>query len=263
MDLNLKGRAAAVAAASAGLGFASALTLAREGCRVAICARNEDRLQAAADRIREETGSEVLALVADMSDAEAPGGFIQAATDRFGGLDIVVANAGGPPSGEFADKTDTEWAWALQLNLMSAVRLFRSALPQVTASDQGRLVAITSVSAKHPMESMVLSNATRTGVHGVIKTLSMELAATGTTVNAVCPGVTKTDRLDELAQQAADQKGITVEEAFAERAATVPLGRLGDPMEFGAAVAFLCSRQAGFITGVGLAVDGGFMGALP
>lgn len=263
MDLNLKGRAAAVAAASAGLGFASALTLAQEGCRVAICARNEDRLQAAADRIREETGSEVLALVADMSDAEAPGAFIQAAADRFGGLDIVVANAGGPPSGEFADKTDSEWALALQLNLMSAVRLFRSALPHVTASDQGRLVAITSVSAKHPMESMVLSNATRTGVHGVLKTLSMELAATGTTVNAVCPGVTKTDRLDELAQQAADQKGITVEEAFAERAATVPLGRLGDPMEFGAAVTFLCSRQAGFITGIGLAVDGGFTGALP
>ena len=238
MDLNLKGRAAAVAAASAGLGFASALTLAREGCRVAICARNEDRLQAAADRIREETGSEVMAWLRTCP-TRGSGGFIR----RHGSLVASIAGASrGPPSGS-CGQADTEWALALQLNLMSAVRLFRSALPQVTASDQGRLVAITSVSAKHPMESMVLSNATRTGVHGVIKTLSMELAATGTTVNAVCPGVTKTDRLDELAQQAADQKGITVEEAFAERAATVPLGRLGDPMEFGAAVAFLSAGR--------------------
>ena len=263
MDLNLNGRAAAVAASSAGLGFSTALTLAQEGCRVAICARNEERLQDAAARIRSETNAEVIALVADMSDAEAPDAFVKAAADRFGGLDIAVANAGGPPSGEFVDKTDTEWAMTLQQNLMSTVRLFRSAVSFVTASDQGRLVAITSVSAKHPMENMVLSNSSRAGVHGVVKTLSIELATTGTTVNAVCPGVTKTDRLDELAQQAAEQKGITIEEAFAEREQTVPMGRLGTAAEFGAAVTFLCSKQAGFITGISLTADGGFMGSLP
>lgn len=263
MNLHLQGRVAAVAAASAGLGYASALTLAQEGCGVAICARSEAKLRSAAQAIREETGVEVLPLTIDMGESEGPASFIEQAVAHFGKLDIAVANAGGPPSGEFADKSDAEWAYALQLNLMSAVRTFRAALPHVMASDQGRLVAITSVSAKHPLENMVLSNSSRAGVHGMVKTLSREIAAHGVTVNAVCPGVTKTDRLEELAQQEASQTGITVEEAHAQRAATVPMGRLGDPMEFGATVAFLCSRQAAFISGIGVAVDGGFMAALP
>ncbi len=263
MDLHLQDRIAAVAGASAGLGFASALTLAREGCNVAICGRRPDKLEDAASRIRIETEVEVLAIPTDMGTSSGPVNFIQQTVQHFSGLDIAVANAGGPPSGFFTAKSDVEWEYAVQLNLLSTVRMFRAALEAIGQSDQGRLVAITSVSAKHPLENMVLSNATRAGVHGVIKTLSREVAASGITVNAVCPGVTRTDRLEELAQQEADQTGITVSEAHAKRAATVPMGRLGDPMEFGAAVAFLCSKQAAFISGVGLTVDGGFAAGMP
>ena len=263
MDLHLKGRVAAIAAASAGLGFASALTLAQEGCHVAICGRREEKLQAAAQAIRDETGVDVLPLTLDMREPDAATRFITATADHFGRLDIVVANAGGPPSGPFATMTDAQWAAAVEQNLLATVRLFRTALPYVQASDQGRLLAITSISAKQPLEKLVLSNATRAGVHGVVKTLSREIAATGVTVNAVCPGTTRTDRITELASQEAEREGITLDEAYARRATAVPLGRIGDPMEFGAAVTYLASKQAGFITGIALPVDGGFMAGLP
>ncbi|MBP7961133.1 MAG: SDR family oxidoreductase [Caldilineaceae bacterium] len=263
MNLHLQNRVAAVAGASGGLGYACALTLAQEGCRVGICARRADKLAAAALAIRDATGAEVFAIALDMSEAGAPRRFIQSVAEHFGQLDMVVANAGGPPSGPFATMSDDQWRYAVDLNLLSTVSMFHEALPHVTASDQGRLIAITSISAKQPLENLVLSNATRAGVHGLVKTLSREIAATGTTVNAVCPGLTRTDRLTELAQQMADQQGITLEEAFAKRSAGVPLGRLGDPMEFGAAVAYLCSKQAAFISGVALPVDGGFLTGLP
>ena len=263
MNLNLTNRVAAVAAASAGLGYASALTLAQEGCRVAICARRPEKLEAAAQSIREQTGVDVLAIPLDISHKDAPARFIQAAVEHFGQLDIAVANAGGPPSGTFATLTDEQWEQALEQNLMSAVRLFRAALPHVQASDQGRLIAITSISAKQPLDDLLLSNAARAGVHAMVKTLSREIATTGVTVNIVAPGITRTDRITELAEQTAAREGITVEEAYARRAASVPMGRLGDPMEFGAAVTFLCSKQAAFITGVALPVDGGFLAALP
>lgn len=263
MNLNLTNRVAAVAASSAGLGFASALTLAQEGCRVAICARRPEKLEAAAQSIRDQTGVDVLALPLDMSHKDAPARFIQATVDHFGRLDIAVANAGGPPSGTFATLTDEQWELALEQNLMSAVRLFRAALPHVQASDQGRLIAITSISAKQPLAGLLLSNAARAGVHGMVKTLSREIAPTGVTVNIVAPGITRTDRITELAEQTAAREGISVEEAYARRAASVPMGRLGDPMEFGAAVAFLCSKQAAFISGVALPVDGGFLAGLP
>jgi len=252
-----------VAASSAGLGYASALTLAQEGCRVAICARRPEKLESAAQSIREQTGVDVLAVPLDMSQKDAPARFIQATVDHFGQLDIAIANAGGPPSGTFTEMTDEQWHQALEQNLMSAVRLFRAALPHVQASDQGRLIAITSISAKQPLDGLLLSNAARAGVHGMAKTLSRELAPTGVTVNIVAPGITRTDRITELAEQTAAREGITVEEAYARRAASVPMGRLGDPMEFGAAVTFLCSKQAAFISGVALPVDGGFLAALP
>lgn len=263
MDLHLTDRIAAVAAASAGLGFASAYTLAMEGCKVAICARQTAKLERAAQTIREETGTEVLPVAIDMGTREGPQDFIAQAAAHFGRLDIAVANAGGPPSGRFEAMADEDWDYAFQLNTQSAVRLFRAALPHVRHSDQGRLVAITSISAKQPVENLILSNATRAGVHGLIKTLSREIAVTGVTVNAVCPGVIQTDRVNELAQQEADQTGIAPEEAHAKRAATIPMGRLGDPMEFGAAVTFLCSRQAAFISGIGLPVDGGLLAGMP
>jgi 3-oxoacyl-[acyl-carrier protein] reductase len=174
-----------------------------------------------------------------------------------------VANAGGPPSGSFANMSDAQWEGTVQQNLFSTIRMFHEALPHVQKSDQGRLIAITSISAKQPLEGLVLSNATRAAVHGMIKTLSREIAKSGVTVNAVCPGTTRTDRIIELAEQQAAREGISVAEAVARRAATVPMGRIGEPMEFGAAVAFLCSQQAAFITGVALPVDGGFLAGLP
>ncbi|MCB0045027.1 MAG: SDR family oxidoreductase [Caldilineaceae bacterium] len=263
MNLHLTNRVAAVAASSAGLGYAAALTLAQEGCRVAICGRRGEKVNEAAETIRKETGADVLALTLDITQAANAADFINRTAERFGQLDIVIANAGGPPSGPFADMSEAQWQGAVEGNLLTTARLFRAALPSVTASDQGRLIAITSISAKQPLDNMVLSNAVRAGVHGLVKTLSREIAATGVTVNAVCPGITRTDRITELAQQAAAREGISLEEAYARRGASVPLGRMGDPMEFGAAVAFLCSKQAAFISGVALPVDGGFLAGLP
>lgn len=263
MNLHLENRVAAVAAASAGLGYATALTLAQEGCRVGICARRPDKLEAAAQSIREETGAEVLALPMDMGAPDASRKFVRGVADHFGQLDIVVANAGGPPSGPFAEKDDEAWEAAVQQNFLATVRMFHEALPLVEQSDQGRLVAITSITAKQPLPHMVLSNATRAGVHGMIKTLSQEVAPTGVTVNAICPGTTRTDRITELAQQAADRAGISLEEEIEKRGSAVPMGRMGDPMEFGAAVTFLCSKQAAFISGVALLVDGGAFAGLP
>ncbi len=263
MNLNLTKRVAAVAASSAGLGYASALTLAQEGCRIAMCARRPEKLEAAAQSIRDETGVDVLTVPMDMSDPNSPGHFINLTVGYFGQLDIIVANAGGPPSGPFTDMDDADWALAVDRNLMSAVRIFRAGLPHVLESDQGRLVAITSFSAKQPLLNMVLSNATRAAVHGMVKTLSKEIAASGVTVNAVLPGIIRTDRITELAQQAAERNGTTLNEEFAAFAATIPMGRLGDPMEFGAAVAFLCSQQAAFISGIALPVDGNILAGLP
>jgi len=263
MDLHLQDRVAAVAGASAGLGYASAHTLAQEGCKVGICARRPDKLEAAAQTIRDETGADVFAIPIDMGETDAPRRFVQRVAEHFGRLDIVVANAGGPPSGPFEQMSDAQWEQAVQQNMLATVRMFHEALPHVKQSDQGRLVAITSISAKQPVTSLVLSNATRAGVHGLIKTLSQEVAETGVTVNAVCPGTIRTDRILELAQQAADREGITPEEDIARRAATIPMGRMGDPMEFGAAVTFLCSQQAAFISGVALLVDGGAFAGLP
>jgi len=263
VDLSLKNRVAAIAASSAGLGYASALTLAQEGCRVGICGRRPEKLEEAAQTIRQETGVDVLAIPLDVSQEGAAGGFVEKVADHFGQLDIMVANAGGPPSGPFTNMSDDQWLHALQLNTMSAVRMFRAAVPYVTQSDQGRMVAITSVSAKQPMANMVLSNSTRAAVHGLVKTLSIELVKEGVTVNAVCPGTTRTDRITELAQQAADREGITLEEAYKAWEARVPMGRMGDAMEFGAAVTYLCSKQAAFITGISIPVDGGAIAALP
>lgn len=263
MDLNLKGRVAAVAAGSAGLGFASALTLAQEGCKIGICARRPEKLEEAAQSIREQSGAEVLALPMDMSEADAPRQFVQDVAAHFGQLDIVVANAGGPPSGPFVDMTDEQWELALQQNTLSTARMFHEALPLVNTSDQGRLIAITSISAKEPLMNMVLSNSTRAAVHGLVKTLSREVAMEGTTVNAVCPGITRTDRITELAQQTAAREGISLEEAYASRSAGIPMKRMGDAMEFGATVTFLCSKQAAYISGTAIPVDGGLLAGLP
>ncbi len=259
MDLGLQGKVACVAAASSGLGKASAMELAREGARVAICARHEARLQQAAREIAEATGVDVLPVVADVTVAEDATRFIRAAVERWGRLDIVVTNAGGPPTGTFEDFDEQAWVEAFNLNFMSTWRLVREALPHLKQSDNGRVIAITSVSAKQVLPNLILSNAIRAGVHGLVKSLAQELGPYGITVNAVCPGPILTERLISLFEKAVEERGITMEEAQAAWTSQIPLGRLGQPEEFGAVVAFLASARASFVNGALLQVDGGMI----
>jgi len=262
MDLGLKGKAAVVAAASSGLGKASAMELACEGARVAICARHEERLRQAAAEIQEATGSEVVAITADVTTPEDAQRFIQTAVERFGQLDILVTNAGGPPAGLFEDFDEQDWLNAFNLNFLSTQRLIKAALPYLKASEAGRVITITSVSAKQVLPNLILSNAVRAGIHGLVKTLAQELGSEHITINAVCPGPILTERLVSLFRRNAETQGITLEEAQAGWVRQIPLGRLGKPEEFGAVVAFLASERASFINGVLLQVDGGMVKAI-
>ncbi len=262
MDLGLRGKVAVVAAASSGLGKASALELAREGARVAICARDGDRLSKAAEDIRATTGADVLAVVADVTRSADAGRFIEVAVAEFGGLDILVTNAGGPPAGLFEEFDEQDWLDAFNLNFLSTQRLIQNALPYLKQSESGRIIAITSVSAKQVLPNLILSNAVRAGVHGLIKSLSQELGEHGITVNAVCPGPILTERLMNLFRRNAETQGISFEEAQAGWVRQIPLGRLGRPEEFGAVVAFLASQRASFVNGVLLQVDGGMVKAI-
>lgn len=263
MNFHLENRVAAVAGASSGLGFATAMVLAQERCRVAICGRNRESLEKAAKEITNKTNKEVLIIIADVGITKDARDFIEKTAKHFGQLDIVVANAGGPPSGKFIDFDENDWRKALEQNFLSTVTMFRTALPFVTKSDQGRLIAITSIAAKQPIDNLILSNASRVAVHGLVKTLSKEVASTGVTVNVVCPGITKTRRIEELAKQTAEREKISYEKTLAHWSDGIPMGRLADPMEFAAAVTFLCSKQAAFITGIALPVDGGWLAGVP
>lgn len=257
MDLGLEGKAALVGGASRGIGRAVALGLAREGCRVAICARDEARLRQAAADIRSATGAEVLAVRCDMSVAEDIGQFVAATVDAFGRLDIVVNNAGGPPPGPFEAHDEAAWQQALSQNFLSVVRTVREALPHLRAAGGGRIINITSVAVKEPIPGLVLSNAARLGVVGLAKTLSRELGPDGITVNNICPGLTLTDRMRELYGGRAEAAGRSLEELLAEEAQRIPLGRLGQPEDVAALVVFLASEPARHITGTTIQVDGG------
>jgi len=257
MDLLLKGRVAAVAAASKGLGKAVAQELAAEGALVAICSRDPERIHKAATAIAEATGSQVLPIVADVTTKAGCEDFIARTVAHFGRLDILVTNAGGPPPGPADGFSDEQWQEALQLNLLSTVRLVTAALPHLRKSDQGRVIAMTSVSAKQPLDNLVLSNAARAGVLGYIKSLANELGHTGITFNALLPGWTRTERVEELLAARARQRGVSIEEAAADILATIPARRMGTVAEFAAAAAFLASGRASYINGVALQVDGG------
>lgn len=245
MDLGLSGRRAAVAAASAGLGFATAKALADEGARVVICGRDRARIGDAAARI----GHGCVALVHDVSDAAGGAAFVAEATDALGGLDIVVANAGGPPPGTFASTPLDRYDAALDLSLMSVVGMAKAAIPAMQAAKWGRFVAITSVSVRQPIRNIILSNTARAGVTGFLKTVALEVARDGVTVNTVQPGLHATDRALQLGDPAVMATGI-------------PAGVLGDAGDFGSIVTFLCSEQAKFVTGLQLHVDGGTYGGL-
>jgi 3-oxoacyl-[acyl-carrier protein] reductase len=262
MDLQLQDRIAAVAAASKGLGKAVALELLKEGASVAICSRDQTRIEMAAQELRAATGRDVLPIVADLTTLEGCQRFIQTTADHFGGLDILVTNAGGPPSGPVEGFDDAQWQAAIQLNLLSTVRMVTAALPHIKQSEQGRIIAITSISAKQPLNNLALSNAARAGVIGYIKSLANELGSTGVTFNAVLPGWTRTARVTELLENIAHARSATPEEVEASITAAIPAQRMARPDEFAAVVTFLASGRASYLNGVALQIDGGLSQSL-
>lgn len=259
MDLGLRGKVAMVAAASQGLGKAVALGFAREGANLAICARNGEALQAVAQEARSH-GVDVVAEVADVTRAEDIARFVERTLQHYGGVDILVTNAGGPPAGTFQDfADDAPWQAAFELTLLSAVRLIRGVFPAMRARGGGAIIVMTSSSIKVPIPNLILSNVFRAGVAALAKTLAEEFAPYNIRVNNVLPGRIATERLLYLDQVNAERAGVSIEEMRQRTIAQIPLGRYGDPEEFANAVVFLASDRASYITGASLQVDGGYI----
>jgi 3-oxoacyl-[acyl-carrier protein] reductase len=257
MELGLKGKVALVVAASKGLGKAAALELAREGAFVALSSHSDTSLQAAAEEIRRATGGRVLAICADVTREQDLGALVQAVEAEYGRIDILVNNAGGPRPGVFTDMSDEDWLAAIDLNLLSAIRLTRLVLPGMRQRHWGRIINMTSLSVKQPIPNLILSNVVRTGVVAMAKTLSQQVASEGITVNNVCPGKILTDRISSLAASGAQSEHRTPEEIMAAWEHAIPAGRLGRPEEMAALIAFLASERAAYITGTTIQVDGG------
>lgn len=262
MDFGLSGRVALVAAASKGIGFAAARELAREGARVFLCSRDEGRARDAAQKITAETGTECVGVRADVTNDEDARAFVELARERAGRVDILVTNAGGPPHAT-SEQADLEmYRSAFELNALSAIRLARLVVPAMRAARWGRVINVTSISVKQPIDGLLLSNTVRAGLTGWAKTLSTEVAAEGVTVNNIAPGYTLTERQDELAAARAGTSGKTKEELIEMWASQVPMRRLATAEEIAAAIAFLASERASYITGVTLQVDGGWVRGL-
>lgn len=257
MEMGLKNRVAIVAASSQGLGRATAEAFAAEGCRLAICARNQQALNAVAEKIRGEYNTEVLAEPFDVTDAGAVRDFVHAVVQKFGGIDICVTNAGGPPAKGFLATTIDEWKRAVDLNLMSAVYFTHAVIPHMQRKRWGRIITITSITTKQPVADLVYSNAVRAAVVGLVKSLANEFGKDGILVNNVGPGYTATERLKELAHSRSAASGKTEKEIFEGWAADTPLKRLGDPRELADAIVWLASERASYITGQTILVDGG------
>jgi 3-oxoacyl-[acyl-carrier protein] reductase len=257
VDLGLSGKVALVAAASKGLGRASALALAREGARVTVCARTQAELDATAAEIRAATGAEVLAVAADITEAADIERVVAATLERFGALDVLVANSGGPPVGKFDALSDDDWERGFQIVTLSFVRFLRAAVPHMRAAGWGRVIAIQSTSVKEPVEHIDLSNGIRPGIAGLAKALMPDLARDGITINLVLPGMFKTSRINPAFESGDAELEAQAREQLAPLAETIPVGRLGEPGELGALVAFLASEQAAYITGAVHQVDGG------
>lgn len=264
MDFGLAGKVALVTAASKGLGRASAVALAAEGATVVIASRNRETLEQTAQEIRQASGRTILAIPTDLRQSDEITSLVSRTVNEFGGIDILVNNTGAPPSGIFETLSDEQWQATFDLIFLSAVRLIRSVLPSMRErSGGGRIIQIVSSSVKQPIAGLLLSNALRPGVVGLAKTLSIELAPYRITVNNVCPGRMLTDRLRQgSGVQKRLAQGLTEEEAVSELAKDIPLGRIGNPEELGALVAFLASQQAGYITGTTIQIDGGLIQSL-
>ncbi|PWA10005.1 3-oxoacyl-ACP reductase [Pueribacillus theae] len=262
MDFGLKGKTALVLASSKGLGKATAMKFAEEGANVMISSRNEEELQKTADEIREKTGANIAYKVCDIMDNEQIVDLVYETGNRFGTIDILVNNAGGPPAGNFDDFADQDWVNAFELTLLSVVRTVRAVLPYMRKQKGGRIVNIASSSFKQPIENLTLSNTFRTGIMGLGKSLSQELAKDNILINTIGPGRIETDRIIELNQKTADSKGISLEEVRAQSEAMIPLGRYGTPEEFANILVFLCSEANTYVTGQAILVDGGLIKAM-
>ena len=262
MDLGIKDKIALVTASSSGLGKAAALQLSREGAKVAICARNEEKLLKAKDTIIGETAGVVKAYPADVTKADQIKGLVDSTVADFGPIDILVCNAGGPPPGLWDDFGLDDYREAVELNLMSTISLCYEVIPYMKEKKWGRIICIVSISAKQPIKNLILSNTARAGVLGFAKSFSDQIAPFGITVNSICPGYTMTERVENLAKSFAESGKGTVEDFFRKVEAEIPMGRIGTTEEFGQTVAFLASAGGGYITGTALQIDGGYIKGL-
>ncbi len=257
MDMGLKGKVAIVAASSLGIGRATAEAFAAEGCRVAMCARNTAALTAAAEKIKRQYSVEVFHQALDVTDAQAVSEFVAAVVAKFGAADICVTNAGGPPAKGFMAASVEDWRKAVDANFMSTVYFAREVIPHMQRKRWGRIITITSITTKQPVADLVLSNAVRAGVVGLVKSLANEFGKDGILVNNVGPGFTATDRLKELAKSRSAASGTTEKEIFEGWAGDAPLRRLGEPREVADTIVWLASERASYVTGQTVLVDGG------
>jgi 3-oxoacyl-[acyl-carrier protein] reductase len=262
VDLQIRGRVALVAAASRGLGRAIADELAAEGTALVICSRNQNEIETAAKEISRAHGVEVAGVAADVTKPGDVDALVRQSQNRFGQIDILVTNAGGPPPGTFESHPPERWQQAFELTFASVVNLVRGVLPGMKERRWGRIVCVTSIAAKQPVDSLILSNSMRPAVTGFARTLANEVATTGITVNCIIPGFTRTERVEQIAESNARAGGTTVEQIRAKWEQEIPMRRLGEPREFAALAAFLASERASYITAQSFAVDGGWIRAL-
>ena len=257
MDLGLTDKVVIVGGASKGIGRATALAFAQEGANVVICARNPELLEKTAGEIRSETGTEVLPVAGDLSQADATEKLVDETITKFGTVHVLVPNTGGPPMGGFGEMDDAAWENAFSLNFLSTVRLIRKVLPYMEKQRWGRIVSVMSMSVKEPIDGLILSNGVRPAVIGMAKTLSREIGKHNITINTVLPGRILTDRLKGGLAARAEKTGKTLQQTLEASAREVPLRRIGDPSEMASGIVFLASEAASYITGVSLQIDGG------
>jgi 3-oxoacyl-[acyl-carrier protein] reductase len=262
MDLGLRGKVALVAGSSRGLGRAVADEFAREGAALVLCSRDEEEITSAAHEISSGIGGDVLPVQANLTDPDDVTRLLRTAQDRFGRIDVLVTNTGGPPAGPFDSHSPEVWRDAIAQNLESVLNMVRGVLPQMRTRRWGRVINITSIAVKQPVDGLILSNSIRAAVTGFARTLANEVAAEGVTVNNVMPGYTRTERLVHLAEHNAKSREVEVEDAYRTWEREIPMGRLGEPDELAALVVFLASQRASYITGTSIPVDGGWIRAL-